>query len=368
MSRVAILTLPPTENYGGILQCFALKSYLESCECEVEIINLGKKNLNFFKSFVKTALKFIPFQNINNYKSDYKRELLLKPTLNFIFPNTSPKLTGDSELAKYFMENKFSHIIVGSDQVWRYKYGKEFFPNFFINFNIPCETKKIAFSASFGTSKWECDAVRDEVSGYLSNFDAISLREYDGVELCSKYFGINAPTHTCDPTLLNDTSLYLELCHNIPIDKKKLSTYVLDSRPSVNMLISDMANALNVNIGDIHQFGHRRSRKFRDDSLDEWLAVFRDSEFIITDSFHGMIFSIIFRKPFYVIVNNARGASRFESLLSLLGLTDRMIDPDTPVNIDELNSNLDYAKVIGSLDGFISLSKDFLQASLKTKS
>ncbi|MCG9757463.1 hypothetical protein L1D40_20000, partial [Shewanella insulae] len=70
MSRVAILTLPPTENYGGILQCFALKNYLESFGYDVEVINLGKKNLSVAKSVVKSALKFIPFQNINNYKSD----------------------------------------------------------------------------------------------------------------------------------------------------------------------------------------------------------------------------------------------------------------------------------------------------------
>ncbi|MCG9757473.1 polysaccharide pyruvyl transferase family protein, partial [Shewanella insulae] len=285
-----------------------------------------------------------------------------------IFPNVSPKLTGDSELAQYFKENRFSHIIVGSDQVWRYKYGKEFFPNFFINFDIPPETKKVAFSASFGTSKWECDAVREEVSGYLTKFDAISLREHDGVELCSNYFGVTSPKHTCDPTLLNDISLYLEVCQDVVVNKRKLSTYVLDSRASVNILISDISSALDVCREDIHQFGHRRSRKLRDDNLAEWLSVFRDSDFIITDSFHGMIFSIIFRKPFYVIVNNARGASRFESLLSLLGLTDRMIDPDIPIKIEDFNTEVDYADIIDNLEKFIGFSKDFLHASLTLRS
>ena len=98
--------------------------------------------------------------------------------------------------------------------------------------------------------------------------------------------------------------------------------------------------------------------------IEGWLQGFRDAEYIITDSFHGTVFSIINRKPFFALVNKDRGASRFESLLEQLGLEDRLIYDIDTFDLSNLNNNIDYNTVAIRLDELRNHSVDFLKKYL----
>jgi hypothetical protein len=363
MKKIALLTLPPKENYGGILQCYALQSFLQELGNSVELIDLGKRNRSLAKEAIKFILTRTPGQNIDNYRSKFVREKVLAPFIDSMFSSRSPPLRGDDELSEYFHKMGFDYIIVGSDQVWRYKYGKEYFPNFFLNFRVPRGTKKLAFSASFGLPYWEKPSLNGQVSKYLSDFQFISVRELDGARICKETFGVNGVRHTVDPTLLHDDSFYRSVCKNVPRKNIKLAYYVLDQNDAVVRLLRWISDNLKLKDTDLKEFGYHHSAFVKDDTVEEWLAHFRDADYIVTDSFHGMVFSIIFRKPFYVLINNARGSSRFFSLLEYLDLMGRTVDPFEPTGKLCLD-DIDYAVVDSKLNTLVENTKSQFESAL----
>lgn len=364
MKKIALLTLPPKENYGGILQAYALQAFLQELGHSVELIDLRKRNRSPAKDAIKFLLNRTPGQNIGNYRSKFVREQVLWPFIDCVFSNRSPPLRGDDELSEYFHKSGFDYIVVGSDQVWRYKYGREYFPNFFVNFSVPRSTKKLAFSASFGLPYWEKQSLCGEVSKYLSDFQFISVRESDGVRVCKESFGLNGVRHTVDPTLLHTDGFYRSVCKNEPQNKIKLAYYVLDQNDAVVKLLRRLSDDLQLKNEDLKEFGHYHSATVHDDTVQAWLAHFRDAGHIVTDSFHGMVFSIIFRKPFYVLINNARGSSRFYSLLEYLDLTDRAIDPLEPT--EELCiDDIDYSVVGSKLSMLVESTKSAFESALR---
>ena len=183
----------------------------------------------------------------------------------------------------------------------------------FLNF---CEKeenlKRIAYAASFGVGDWEYSPKQTrECSKLAKKYDAISVREQSGVKLCKEYLGVDA-TWVLDPTLLLTKEDYLPICKEIPVcNEKYLAVYVLDENDEVTATYEKEAAAHGLVI-----------KKFHADSkstltVPEWLAMFRDASYVVTDSFHGTVFSIIFGKEFKSIYNKGRGTARFESLMNL---------------------------------------------------
>ncbi len=189
----------------------------------------------------------------------------------------------------------FDALIVGSDQVWRpmYNYNIE---DCFLSFVSHMNLKRVAYAASFGTDKWEFTQQQTEQCAVLAKrFDGISVREKSGVALCNKYLGVNA-THVLDPTLLMKSQDYIKLCSHISKREPFIFAYVLDESEE--------------KIKSIVNFAERRGLPYfikgadntvsDDDTIELWLSYFRDAAFVVTDSFHGTAFSIIFNKDFYV--------------------------------------------------------------------
>ena len=247
----------------------------------------------------------------------------------------------------------FDALVVGSDQVWRPFYfvrlwGGKPIEEAYLSFAKGWDVKRIAYAASFGTDDWEYDEEQTlNCRRLLQAFDAVSVRETNAVKLCEEQFGVKAQ-HVLDPTMLLSEEDYCKLFlkENTPQSKGTLLCYVLDETEEIRKLIGDKSSSdglVPFMVNNPLEYDESKSLEQRvKGSVEAWLRGFYDAEYVITDSFHACVFSIIFKKQFVVVGNAARGLSRLESLLKLFGLKDRLVSPN--INIHDL-PQIDYTRV-----------------------
>lgn len=323
--KIGILTQPLGHNYGGVLQAYALQYVLKKLGHEAIIADYFPWQ-RWMLSCLNTLLSRIcgrsknftisPSESRKKYTHIYRfiEQYMVVATINY------PPVRR-SFINKY----KLEILVVGSDQVWRPRYNRGVLKDMFLSFAKDTNIRRIAYAASFGSDKWEYSPKQEKACKMLARkFDAISVREVSGVKLCEEHLGVSAEL-VLDPTLLLEKEVYEDLC------KKEsrayhpfLLAYILDMDEAKSQLIKSEADKQGLNI--------RLVEGFPDKSIEEWLSNFRNADFVITDSFHGTVFSVIFNKEFYSITNEERGSSRFKSLLQPLHLEDRMVVPQMDLN------------------------------------
>lgn len=371
--KIGILTLPIAENYGGILQAVALYQLLERQGHDVTLIYKAHSRSPFLvKEVIRKILLAIPGHNLFNVKVTkqnriewaQRRDLHL-PFIQNEISKISPTLKTTAELKQYAHEKQFDAVIVGSDQVWRKAYIDDpYYKSYFLDF-IPTQsnTKKIAYAASFGKDYWEGQGDSATISKLLSDFDGISVREASGIDICKNTFNVNGVQHVLDPTLLMGKEFYLEMIAKYDltnISPKKIVTYVLDENDTKKTIIEKAQQNFACLDDDIaHLRGFNKENKTY--TLPEWLCSIANADFVITDSFHGMVFSIIFEKQFVVIGNHNRGLERFTSLLNMLQLEERLISINPEATITE---SIDYKRVNQLLRAQQANSEAFLTRAL----
>lgn len=374
--KIAILTQPLHVNFGGTLQNFALQKKLLQMGYEVQTLNYQWKKSSDFRRFFSIVKSRVLFKKVNYPFFDKELQALRIEHTHFISNNIniSPIVYSVDDLKKYFDENNFDAVIVGSDQVWRVAYSPRI-ESFFLDFlNDNKGIKKIAYSASFGIDEWQFDKQKTiEVKELLKKFQSVSVREKSAVDLCQQYLDVEAQ-HTLDPTLLLQAKEYLKLLNSkqqVSDNIGKIFAYVLDKNENKQKII----NTISQNLGK--EIFYNQPEKTVKESfiikelnhyiyppIEDWIKSFIEADFIVTDSFHGTVFSIIFNKPFISIVNKERGASRFESLLGQLNLTNRMVNDISEISIDLIHDEIDYRSVNGKLTDLKHKSIDYLNKSL----
>jgi hypothetical protein len=372
--KIGILTLPIAENYGGILQAIALYRLLDSQGHNVVLI-YKQSNEVLCKKVVRKILLKIPFHDFRNLKTNDKlnqerleRKKFHRPFIENEIFKISEDLYTKQDLENFAKKENFDAVIVGSDQVWRKTYiNDKYYKSYFFDFIDSCKTKKIAFAASFGKDHWEGENDSEDISKLLKDFTAISTREKSGVDICKNTFGYTDAKHVFDPTLLMNKEFYIdELISKYDtskIQKGGLLTYVLDEENAKKEIINFVKESLQIN--NVHHLKGFNSSKTTY-SVPEWLASFANADFVVTDSFHGMVFSIIFEKDFVVIGNHNRGLDRFTSLLSLFGLEDRLLFSVKDFINNKIDS-IDYNRVNEILEENNKSSMKFLMGALNGK-
>lgn len=362
--EIAILTQPLRANYGGILQNYALQQTLiklghtpitlEKDPC----LRISKLKLvlelpkRLFTKYILKKRKYILYEKHHN---NYIKQIssLLKP---FISKYINRKFVKSLDSIDY---KRYDAFIVGSDQIWRPLYNWGMLYNMFLSF-IPENTKikRIAYAASFGSSKWEYNDEQTKVcSKLIKNFNAVSTRETDGIDLCQKYLKRDKVKNVLDPTLLLEKDDYSQLCKDIPTTKKDLLfAYILDVNHNTKDQLEKIAKEKGLKLKLVSAHDNCSL------SIEEWLAMFRDAKMIVTDSFHGTVFSIIFNKEFYSICNQSRGNSRFNSLLSQFCLQERLINTIADINCD--SEKIDWNKVENIKSELKNISIQFLSENL----
>lgn len=268
-------------------------------------------------------------------------------------------------------------FVVGSDQVWTPGAIKHMGFFFFLSF-ICDDKKKIAYAPSFGQSNFKAtpETIR-KVKYFGGKFDAISVREVDGVNICDEIFNLKAE-RVLDPVFLIENSDYDEIASTSykHVSGDYIATYILDPTEDKRKMLLEASEQLNMPLinmldGRFNTF-EKNSKKLNlpntiyNLDAEDWVYYIKNAKYVITDSHHGLAMAIIYNKQFICYANQSRGQSRFTSLLNLLGLTDRMVfSSDEIKNRDLLNLPIDYKWVNIILKREKEKSISWLKAALE---
>lgn len=373
--KIGILTLPLHNNYGGILQAYALQETLKSMgHRPILIDNSGTIKLpiltKYYRYAVRTAKNILLNSNLTiryDKEHNYPIKVMRQHTYRFLKKYISRiDLQGSYTLLK---KSRFDAIVVGSDQVWRPRYFWHApLSDAFLAFAKDWDIKRISYAASFGSEEWEYTPEQTaECGDLLRRFDAVSVRESSAVSLCKEHFNVDAQ-HVLDPTMLLDASHYITLFQQAktPVSEGDLMCYILDSSKEKEALVRSVASTFSLtpfSVNSKYEVPDAPLEEKIQPPVEKWLRGFYDAKYVITDSFHACVFSILFKKPFIVYGNKHRGMARFQSLLSIFGLEDRLVT--TPEEASTVVSRpIDWDTVYTRLDEWRQKSRDFLTAAL----
>lgn len=381
--------MPLHINYGGTLQAYALQKVLNKMGHEAWLIRREpflNHNLDYWiRTNIGNIIRYLRHQELRRWtwlspKPAPDKKVVERNIQAFVDKWIEPKTEYiySTEGLKEDLRNKnYKAYIVGSDQVWRPYYNSSTLLNFWLDFlGDNHDIMRIAYAASFGTNKWEYKGkTHKECQKLAHKFNAISVREESGVSLLQEKFHFMEAKHVLDPTLLLKKKDYFDL---VSVDKKYnekkyLMSYLLDFKDENIKMIADLAlekglavRAIRPNKKVVEYRLGDNDEDFVIPPIEEWLQGIIDAEYVITDSFHGTVFSIIFNKSFVTIGNQVRGTARLESLLHMFGLEERFLKKG---NIDLLkvliNKKIDWEKVNQRHDDLRKKSLDFLNNVLK---
>ena len=339
--KVGVLTLPLWNNYGGILQAYALTLTLNRLGHEVIFLDVKRNKLKKSHAFIQNLRRWLKNKVLSKagpyYPNQIELEFISNKTRNFIEKKIQPS-SGWMQLSELpEFSQGLDAIIVGSDQVWRPEYcpSIEFY---FLGF-APKSIRKISYAASLGTDDWRFSGQDTFIAkNLLQKFDFVSVREKSAVDLIRDNMEVSA-VQCCDPTLLLDTTDYLNIgdIPNMPSGGGGIFCYVLDPEKSRMQGLENISTSLGYPI--FYNMPKTFNKYFPNDpesymfpNVESWIECFQKSDFVVTDSFHGCVFSIIFNKPFLAIANIDRGYTRFESLLEIYNLKDRLFKSIADIN------------------------------------
>ncbi|MGL4518776.1 MAG: polysaccharide pyruvyl transferase family protein [Phocaeicola sp.] len=379
-----ILSQPLHNNYGGLLQAYALQKIVRDMGYDV-VTDIGETNdmalplrrrMRLQRKHISKRLRgkrpATPLRL--HFPTQEQLDRVNENTKRFVHQHiTTVKFITQGRRPSDEMQNQFDTFIVGSDQVWRSEYS--YIPNYFLDFAEQRKgIKRISYAASFGISEWAFPPkYHQEATRLAPLFDAISVREDSAVELCRDHLGVDA-THVLDPTLLISKDEYVSLVESDGVGEGvgRLMSYVLDESPEKQQMIDRLSQILGLTARKVMPKEklsiYSKCRSIVDcvyPSPSEWIRGFMDAEYVITDSYHGMVFAIIFNRPFIAIANRDRGITRFTSLLKIFNLEDRLIFSADEMTRELIERPIDYGRVNSVRQEWITKSLGFLKEALR---
>jgi len=363
--KIGIITMPLCANYGGTLQNWALQQVLirmghEPITLRFPVMYQGMSSLHYWtKVFPMQALRFVVHKFIGG---KYEMPLTIGPWKKsvsgmerFVDEHINvteylPNLNMD-DVRRYGIEA----LVVGSDQIWRpvmydaVKY-------YFLGFTGDSDILRIAYAPSVALDKWPYkEETTMQLRELIKKFSAVSVREESSVKLVKDNLGVDAQW-VLDPTMLLKKEDYIDVCKNVPqSDKPFVFAYILDMTDEKRKMAEFVAKQQGCKVR--YQTADKVTA---DDTIEKWLANFRDAQYVITDSYHGSVFSLIFQKQFYTFYNTYRGNARMDSLKEIPGLEKRFLK----ISNDALDDVIIFTEVEKSIDSMRNASKTFLEKAL----
>lgn len=287
-----------------------------------------------------------------------------------------------SELLPYSRMGELNRMcdtfLAGSDQIWHYNLIEGFNFSFLLNF-ADDDKKKISFGTSFGHKE---NTVPPEMMSkairLFQRFHAISVREQSSADILEKVYRVSS-TVTAEPVFCLEAGAYDEIAESSHFDVTEpyILTYILDPTPEIMETVEyyrKTAGMKSINILDGDPFHNKKMREIftLPDTLEEpgaedFVKLYQNASFVITDSFHGTCFSIIFEKPFLSIANYRRGVARFSDLLAKYDLLDRLaLDVDHIPKDEKFLLPVDYTQIRGQIARERARSTAWLKNALET--
>ncbi len=398
--KIGILThYYESRNYGGLLQAYALVTYLRDqgydaeqiCykfKCNksyYEILKNGEnklddkplvivdskekkeKNTRFFKRVIRSAhyRLFVKPKEKRNFKRFAIRDKIIKSFRDYYIPH-SIEVFDETDIA----DSNFVYdcFITGSDQVWNFNW---FNSAFFLEFADE-EKKKIAYSASAGKSEFE-EYEKDYLKRMLPRFDSISVREADLTDQFSKISGKEVK-NTLDPVFLLDKNEWDMISNEIIVNGKYIFVYLLGPTDEQAKICNELSKKLHLRIVYIPHAASNfyskepeiKGKKINKIGPREFISLIKNATYVLTDSFHATAFSVIFNKSFYTFPRNRMESSnsRIKTLVKMIKCEERFEDKEFCASrIIEL-LKMPLKKSINCLLSTRELSKQFLSGTL----
>lgn len=370
--KIGILTLPLYSNYGGILQAYALQTILERMGHEVYVISktrrkivkpiIWKRPLVYGKRVIKKI-----FIDNNTIIFKEKKSKLEYPIINQYMNEFIEKYIHSFYIERLsdIKATDFDAIVVGSDQIWRPAYFQHMWSkelaDAFLGFSKGWNITRIAYAASFGEDNWLFPlAHTSHYSQLIQAFDGVSVRETSGILLSSQFLGVEVK-QVLDPTMLLKKEDYENLIKavNPTLNEGNLLCYILDPTPEKTGLIDRVSRERGLKVFHVKAKDACCTMNIEErihPSVETWLSGFCNAEFVITDSFHACVFSILFEKPFIAIGNVSRGLSRFTSLLEQFNLKTHLL-----IKVSDYNPVFSYNIESDTEKKLSALRKDSIQ-------
>lgn len=351
MHDAGVATLWFSCNYGAILTTYALYRLLEE---------MGRQPVLLDNAALLRCSDFTKGDNISRRFMQRHGIACTKP------------LNDDGDYDE--LNDSLDTFIIGSDQVWRWRYTACCGLAYFLDF-VRGDKRKVAFASSFGVDTEERPAESVERARCcLQAFDAVSVREKSGVDILREHYGIEGEW-VLDPVFLCRREDYDTLCECAERQESPyVVSYVLEPDDAIRhhiAAISAERGARAINMVDAQRDYEEMQRRFgtgqiaREVSPEQWVRNIRDCDFFITDSFHGVCYALMFNRPFLCVAPPERGRARFDSLLGLVGLQRCMLSPNyTEEEWNAAVAPIDWAQVNGILQGERMKARAWLENAL----
>ncbi|WP_273212133.1 polysaccharide pyruvyl transferase family protein [Runella zeae] len=358
--KIGILTFHSAHNYGAVLQAYATKEFLKGLGYDANIIDYRpgyikdeyEVKYTFKGNLIKLPLRFIKYFILRHSRK--RRFNKFEIFINDILNPVSSELSIPADLDVY---------VVGSDQIWNPKITKGFDRVFFVDFNFQKRNKVyISYAASMETSNLTSKESKF-LAESLNRFDSISVREYELLKLLQPL--INKEIYkVLDPTFLLTANRWKELAKIKRNDSKYVLVYQVREDSRTIKIAKQIASQLEAKIVQLVAWvslsNFVDSTVAHDASPEEFLGYIKNAECVVTTSFHGTAFSVIFQKNFYYVALKDGKNTRASSLLNSINLENRMIDIDSRPTF----TTIDYKDSEILLNEQIDRSSEFLKMAL----
>lgn len=364
--RVLITTLFGVTNYGTVLQAYATQKKIQDLGYDNEILNYTQKRLSLLNVIKKSSHEAKNLKSKLYIMASVIFRLIPNLIIKRIFSKfvnkylvlTSNNVNDYVEVQKLLDYSKYSCFITGSDQVWNSKYNEGIDYVYYLKF-VPDNLNKVSYASSIGMREFPKEEKR-EIKHLLNRYNYISVRELSAQEELKK-MSIDSKV-VLDPTMLLKMDEWKMIEKNMNITEKYLLVYILGRDKSIMNIAEKIATERKLKIIKIGlDFIHSSKifKNFQFCSPNEFVYLFRNADFILTNSFHGLAFSINFNKQFLAVSPKTYN-TRLLSILTLFDLNDRLIDNDSLFNVADIN----YDLVNANLEKYRNDSIVFLKKSI----
>ena len=365
--KIGIITFHNALNAGAVLQAYALQTFLTQMGHQVEFINYAPTRKYTLRDYIAKS----PFVMLNKWRNIYNGEKYTKyGNFNKVLKLSAIRYLSYEELKGSNLD--YDIYIAGSDQIWNFYTSLS--PVYMLDF-VPNGKKKIAYAASMG----QCCIKRslyEDFRNKLMSFDAISLREQNGVDFVNTLLkGEKIAYQTLDPTLLIDAKYYDKIIDKEDVgDRHYICTYILAELDKENAeIIRSIKSYLKLDIINLRNpdtciwLSHVHNKIV---TPYRWLYFIKHSDFVICSSFHAVVFSLIFHKPFIALVppkdKDKGGNMRINTLLNNTGLLNHIVEHFDLKQIQNiLNNIVNWDDVDDRIQRMRKSSIDFLANNLK---
>lgn len=322
--RIGILTFHAAQNYGAVLQCFALQTYLESMGHEVMVVDYRSKALlHEYQVFdLKRFLSLNPSKCLRKFKTEVKMLPLRK------LRSAAFEAFVDRHLhvcpVRFIDRHPFDVIFVGSDQVWNTRLTGGFDQYYWGDFNRPPQTVLASYAASMEDNPTS-DKCR-EITRRLENFSFISVREKTLAQLLSEKCKKEI-SYAVDPTLLVGSQRWSQLAGERIVKEDYVFLYEVNPLPKAELMAADIAKSTGKRLITLSSLLTLHETKLSASASPiTFLNLFKYADIVVAASFHGTVFSLVFSKPFVSIKANNGKDGRTANLLASVGLSHRFVD------------------------------------------